>query len=674
MSDVDDPAYREIFGDQPSLDGGGGSFSYFTPSKLSGARSLDEPRKEVKVPTPAELGDQYKAIGKYTLADLGRSVTGIGELFGGPIGRASAEGSRYLEDVKKRAAEVDPSVASAGTILGVVAPGVGVGKILRGAKSGIDFIGRTTGLGALLGGAQPTGKEDLEQRLLEKGAYAAGGATLGAGLGMAGAYGQRIARDASAMGAPGRMAPGVKKEALQRGEQELAQLQATKRAEERMLPTLDRNFDPLKQAGLPSPDTVQNRAAGTDVNSQLRTAGERALRSAETQQEVIGGGAFTRYEDVAKAKQVDVPFGVSPEGQQLKSYLDEVVKGGAGPLQTFSKAEKNLAQEIRSELFGAPKTAVKQIDADIQSMRLPETTKIRMQQSRNSGNEGRKPVDFKLVDNKLRELRQLESARTPEGATAIARERLASAANNIEDSLRRWVGAENYPRETYRQASVDLNRFRTKIGEALTAKEDVPFEAAKGIYKTPQSKVADAIFGDADNARYARELLGSKFVNELGERYAVNQISGKSAAESAAWLRDPANNFINTVPGLTQKLEKYAKTLARRDGDQRAFEQITKDFAERERLGRDLQNLTADLRTAGTREVAQRASKFYQKLNEEGRITSEEFNRYNAEIDSLVKAYGESAEAKKRMIFRLIGLAGLSGVGGGYFGVRGITG
>jgi len=672
MSVVNDPAYREIFGNQSSPDSGDVSYEFFKSSKLGGERYSDKPFEEVKAPTPAELGEEWKAVGKYTLADLGSSVTGIGELFPGKLGRASAEGSRYLEDVKKRAAEVGPGISTTGTVLGALVPAVGVGKVLHGAKSGLGFLGRATGLGAGYGAAQPTGEEDLEQRLVKKGVYTALGAGGGAALGTAGAAVRGVARDASAMRAPGRMVPGVKEGALQRGEQELAQLQATKRAEERMIPTLERDFDPLKQARLPSPDTVQNRAAGTDVNSQLRAAGEDALRKAEIQQKVIGGGAFTRYENVAKAKQVDVPFGLSPEGQQLKSYLDEVVKGGAGPLETFSKAEKNLAQEIRSELFGAPKTAAKQIDADIQNMRLPDATKLRMQQSRNSAKEGRKPVDFKLVDNKLRELRQLESARTPEGATAIARERLATAADNIEDSLRRWVGAENYPREAYRQASVDLNRFRTKIGEALTAKEDVPFEAAEGIYKTPQSKVADAIFGDADNARYAKQLLDPKFVNELGERYAVNQISGKSAAETAAWLRDPANNFISTVDGLPQKLKKYAENLARREKDQRAFEQIRKDFAERERLGKDLQNLLADLRLAGTREVAQRASNFYQKLNKEGRITSEEFNRYNAEIDSLEKAYGESAEAKKRMIYKLVSLSGL--FGGGYFGVRGITG
>ena len=42
------------------------------------------------------------------------------------------------------------------------------------------------------------------------------------------------------------------------------------------------------------------------------------------------------------------------------------------------------------------------------------------------------------------------------------------------------------------------------------------------------------------------------------------------------------------------------------------------------------------------------------------------------EIDSLLKAYGESAEAKKRIIFKLLGVTSLGGIN--YFGVRGITG
>ena len=665
MGVLDDETYEEIFGySPPSSEGGSGNYfkpsqfggdkkklpgdkeessQYFMPSgfgsKLGGREGEPPKPKEVKVPTPAELGEGYKALGKTFLADVGLMGTGLGELRGGALGRLSARGTQYLEDVKKRAAEVNPDAGLQSGVLTTLLPGGFALKALQGAK-GIGLVGRAAGVGAGYGAAVPTGKEDLEQRLWEKGAWAALGAPVGATLGALGALGKGVASDVSAMRKPERIAPGVKEETLQRGERELAQLRDTERAERGMFPTLERDFDPLRQARLPSPDTVQNMAARTDVNSQLRTAGEIAERNAKRQQEVIGGGAFTRYEEVAKAKQVDTPFGVSPEGRQLKSYLDEVVKGGEGPLQTFSKPEINLAQEIRSELF-----------------------------------EGRKPVDFKLVDNKLRELRQLESARTPEGATAIARERLASAADKIEESLQNWVGRENYPREAYRQASESLNRFRTKLGEALTAREEVPFGAATGVYKTPQSKVAEAIYGDPDSVRYARELLDPRLVDELGERYAVNQISGKSAAEAAAWRRNPENNFVNSVPGLSNKLDKYVETLSRRERDQLTFELVKKDFATRERLTRDLENLIADLRLADSKEVARRASNFYKKLNEENRITTDEFNRYNAQLDSLSKAYGESAEAKKRMIRNLVAIASFAGVGfSGYYGVRAVAG
>ena len=196
MSDVDDPAYREIFGDQSPPDSGGGSSSYFTPSKLGGAWLLDEPRKEVKVPTPAELGEQWKATGQSFLADTGLMATGLGELYAGPVGRLSAQGTQYLEGVKKRAAEVNPSAGLQSGILTAALPGGFALKTLQGAR-GLGLVGRAAGIGAGYGAAVPTGKEDLKQRLLEKAAYATGGGILGAGLGTAGALGQRIASDAS---------------------------------------------------------------------------------------------------------------------------------------------------------------------------------------------------------------------------------------------------------------------------------------------------------------------------------------------------------------------------------------------------------------------------------------------------------------------------------------------
>jgi len=129
---------------------------------------------------------------KGALSGVAQTVTGIGEMQPGFIGDISAKGTKALKEIGEPEAQTGGNILtglfvgapSAAAKLGVEGA-TKVGNILRGIRSGA-----TTG--GLFGLTTPTGKEDVEERLIEKGESAGLGVLLGGPLGgIAGAFAPR---------------------------------------------------------------------------------------------------------------------------------------------------------------------------------------------------------------------------------------------------------------------------------------------------------------------------------------------------------------------------------------------------------------------------------------------------------------------------------------------------
>jgi hypothetical protein len=330
-------------------------------------------------------------------------------------------------------------------------------------------------------------------------------------------------------------------------------------------------------AQLPEPVNQQQIAAGEDVDSQLRRLGGRQLEAAETLQSTEGGAAFANYRDVAESLQAEKPFAQSAQGRQLEAQLDDIISGGEGPLRTSTEQQVRIARDIKNELFpsrAAPQVAdANSLDPDLAASPLPLQARIRAQQSRNAARAAeapeQRPVDFNVVDVKLRELRQLEANKDFTGYTGVQRQNYGSAASLIDDALSNWVGAANYPREAYAEASQGLNLFRTRLGEALTSRETIPYSTAEttpGMFETPQSRLRGVVFNDVDSVRFASELLGEQQVHRLGVQHASDMVKGKTAEQVTEWLNSPANAFVDAIPGLRGRLNQYAQRLAADEG------------------------------------------------------------------------------------------------------------
>lgn len=438
------------------------------------------------------------------------------------------------------------------------------------------------------------------------------------------------------------------------------------------------------ETGLPQPETVQAIAAQQDVNSQLRALAQQGLQKAQETQATVGGGAFQRYKQVAEAKQQTAPFGTSKEGQTLLGELDNIIRGGTGKLREFGEAEISIARKIRNELFGKRAEDIAEADVLARAAQNPnkamsQAAKVAQARKELEAAEaaGRKPVDFQIVDNLLRELRQTQASKVPEAATAIARERYKSAADKIEDALKKWVGEENYPREAYAKASEDLNKFRTKLGEALTAVEEVPYAVEGGVSSTRQSRLAPTVFESRESVGFARQLIGSENVDRLGTQYAINQIAGKNADAVEKWLKQSPNEFVYEIPGLHEKLVRYAQSLARREGDTRAMQALQKQL-EKSRVevrktaetgkeaaakeaaaaGKTYEQTLADIdkfsRTLALEDPAKMAAKFEDirpTLERSGAFNAAELDAFQREVTRLSRIAGEAERRQEIGIF-----------------------
>jgi hypothetical protein len=375
-------------------------------------------------------------------------------------------------------------------------------------------------------------------------------------------------------------------EAVSAVDRQMTRISGLKEVTEKVAPEVEQMQTAARsETKLAAPETSAELAAKKDVNSVIRNLADQKYGSAEKFQKEIGGQAFEDYKLAANVKQAAQAFGESIQGKALQKELDTIIGGGTGDLRKFGKAEIDIAREIRTELFGrrAEDISLKEVE-DVAS-RLPKSFSqaARETQARNMILErearGRRPVDFQLVDNKLRELRQTEASKLPEAATAIAKGRYGSAADRVENALKEWVGPENYPRETYAKASEALNRFRTRLGEALTAREEIPYATEEGMREL--ARPANILFESRESVNFGKQLLGDAEVNSLAEKFASNQLANKDADAIVKWLKDPKNEFVYEVPSLSEKLTQYGQALASREGDAKAFSELQKQAAKK---------------------------------------------------------------------------------------------
>lgn len=487
-------------------------------------------------------GEQMKGVGEFYGA-LGRgAVKGVlgtpGELeylgaYGLPNYLASKFPKAFSATKEKDQVQIFPRAETVGKMI----EEVGLGKTPEQLK-GIETIGELAG--GLVGfGERPIAAGTAVVRKMSE------PSVLQKALSTVQFSGEELA--AAAKRAAGEKLSAAEEKALSSAvdavDRQMNRISGLKEVTEKASPEVEKMKTAARsESKLVAPETAVDFQNKADLNSVIRSIADKRYGGAEAMQKQIGGRAFEDYKIAANLKQEIQPFALSPEGKGLLGQLDDIIKGGSGRLRTYSPEESRLASEIKSALFPAGKKE--------------------------------KPVDFKLVDDKLRELRDKAMKKGPEAFGAVEKERVVGIADRIENALKSWVGETNYPREIYAEASEELNRFRTRLGEALSAREEIPYATEAGMRET--ARPANILFESRESVNFGKQLLGGQEVNQLAEKFASNQIAGKDAKAVSEWMKDPKNEFIYEISGLSEKIAKYGQSLATREGDAKAFAELQK--------------------------------------------------------------------------------------------------
>jgi len=358
-----------------------------------------------------------------------------------------------------------------------------------------------------------------------------------------------------------------------------------------------------KIAGLPNPTTGEQIAVNKHVEGQLRPLAERSFEAAEKVQAEEGGKPFRRYLEVANNKQSIQPFGLSPEGKALESELDTLIQGGSGELKNVSADEAATAKRLKEALYPQSKEAPSNIDPELASQ-LEAAGVL-------PGTQAGRQVDFGLVDRELRHLRDLQEKKAIEGFTGTQKREIKGVADRLEAAMKRWVGEENYARGDYAEASRAYNAWKTKFGEKLTGKQEIPYSSEGGVYQTPEGQLGQHVFRDRDSVKFAQRLMGETQVNQLAEQYATDKLKGLGAKEARAWLDNPNNAFVDAVPGLRKKLGNYAARLEEHEAGGVRLKGL-QNKAEREY--RDLER-QVDAISSSMKDIAKRSGSLTEDLN-----------------------------------------------------------
>lgn len=568
---------------------------------------------------PADRQDEIQSSIQKILTPFGVLATGAEKL---PL-----PSTPFIQ--KRLTGEVDPNnniqkiMRETGAMLGVP----GAGKLLDAGAGAAKAVSK-------LGAGAVRASDEILGKLTGKTAAMAEAEELRTGLGEK-AAGKSSAQSSAA--AQAELSESVEAAAAKHYETQKAALEKIKSDADAVTQTKLR-----QEAGLAEPEGRAQIAAQQHVEAKLRGLAVEKKIGAKEEQRTVGGGAFENYEKVATKKQAAQPFGASPQGNALSKQLDDIIEGGPrGGLQKYSKSEMALAKKLKNEFFLRPDGA---------------------------------HVDYKVVDSELRKLRDIQYDTKNESYSAEERRRIKSFADKIEKSLKEWVGESNYPREAYAEASEKLNRFRSDFAKALTDQKEIKYLDEEGGFAKTESQAAKLVFRDRTNMRLAKQILGDNEVNALAEQHAVNSIGGMDAKKVRAWLNNKNNEFIDEVPGLPEKLEKYAQSLERRDAliesakagiktqaqaakeRAEAVESLSKQKEKAEGLSRAFHILGTNLTTGDPRKALPVAKGFIEKAFDSKVIDKSEYDRINKAIEAVDQKFGKSDAAMKH-IYRIIQIA-----------------
>jgi len=223
--------------------------------------------------------------------------------------------------------------------------------------------------------------------------------------------------------------------------------------------------------------------------------------------------------------------------QEAMSSIDNAIKNPETKLRNVSIAEvESQLQKVRRAL-----DPVKEVD----------------------GVAVGEPVSFQGLENLRRFLRDRAYGLPAEGFDAIGQKQAGELAEAVEKIQREFSPKIGKFLEQYKADSEPLNRFKTKLGEALVGKEE--FDMTR--FATDPAELANKVFKSETSVKDLMQLLGkdARSAEQFARGVVANKLQDATGKDIQKFVTSNAD-WLNQFPQLRQQLEAAATTIGRAEG------------------------------------------------------------------------------------------------------------
>jgi len=245
-----------------------------------------------------------------------------------------------------------------------------------------------------------------------------------------------------------------------------------------------------------------------------------------------------------------------------EAFGEALNKEKAGQRVSDTQAFKDALTAITSAIKN-PETKLRNISiADVESQLLKVRRALDPVKEVDGVSVG-EPVSFQGLENLRRFLRDRSYGLPAEGFDAIGQKQAGELANAVEAIQTQFSPKITKFLEQYKADSEPLNRFKTKLGEAIVGKEE--FDMAR--FATDPAELANKVFKSETSVKDLMQLLGRDAANteQLARGFVASKLQDVSGKDIQNFVTKNAD-WLNQFPQLRQQLELAATTIGRAEG------------------------------------------------------------------------------------------------------------
>jgi cell division septum initiation protein DivIVA len=226
--------------------------------------------------------------------------------------------------------------------------------------------------------------------------------------------------------------------------------------------------------------------------------------------------------------------------------------------QAFKNALESIANAIKNPETGLRNVSINEVESQLLKVKraLEPTKEV-------DGAVVGQPVSFQGLENLRRFLRDRAYGLPAEGFDAIGQKQAGELANAVEAIQTQFSPKITKFLEQYKIDSEPLNRFKTKLGEAIVGKEE--FDMAR--FATDPAELASKVFKSETSVKDLMQLLGgdARSAEQFARSFVASKLQDASGKDIQKFVTSNAD-WLNQFPQLRQQLEAAATTIGRSEG------------------------------------------------------------------------------------------------------------